>query len=592
VKQAAPTSIESAGKLQIAPGLRLPIDAVTQKLAFLGRTGSGKTYAATKLAELMHDAGAQFIALDPVGVWWGLRLGPDGKSPGLDVPIFGGLHGDISITPDSGKLLADVIVDRGISAVIDVSQFESDAQKARFAAAFGERFFYRKKAAPSAVHIFVEEAQEFVPQNLQRGEEDMLHVWQRMVKLGRNYGIGISLISQRPQEVNKKALNQSECLFVFQLTGVHERKSVKEWITLQGLDGDLNQTLPALTQGTAHVWSPAWLNINSTVKIAERRTYAAGSTPKVGERRAEPKTLTSIDLEQLEASMAETIEKAKADDPRELRKRIRELEAKSQAGTAAKVDPEALRAEYQRGKTDGARLAVKQANAAITSHGNAIVRVALDAIRNAPWPELPVLTIPDAPAVAPPQRAERSVFKPSDKSIAQQQHEYNRKRDREPGSDAQLSKSERKILGALAQYPEGRSKTQVAILTMYSHEGGGFNNALSSLRTKGFITGAPDRLQITPEGMDQAGDVEPLPVGEALLAHWLRQPQLGKAERSILSVVYGAGGRALSKEEIGAATEYEPTGGGFNNALSRLRTLGLIEGKGEIRVSPTLLEGD
>jgi hypothetical protein len=92
--------------------------------------------------------------------------------------------------------------------------------------------------------------------------------------------------------------------------------------------------------------------------------------------------------------------------------------------------------------------------------------------------------------------------------------------------------------------------------------------------------------------MDQAGDVEPLPVGEALLAHWLRQPQLGKAERSILSVVYGAGGRALSKEEIGAATEYEPTGGGFNNALSRLRTLGLIEGKGEIRVSPTLLEGD
>ena len=42
---------------------RLPVDAVTQKLAFLGRTGSGKTYGATKLAELMLGAGAQIVAL-------------------------------------------------------------------------------------------------------------------------------------------------------------------------------------------------------------------------------------------------------------------------------------------------------------------------------------------------------------------------------------------------------------------------------------------------------------------------------------------------------------------------------------------------
>jgi len=45
-----------------------------------------------------------------------------------------------------------------------MSQFESDADKARFAQAFADRFFFRKKAAPSAVHLFIEEAQEFVPQ--------------------------------------------------------------------------------------------------------------------------------------------------------------------------------------------------------------------------------------------------------------------------------------------------------------------------------------------------------------------------------------------------------------------------------------------
>ena len=52
-------------RLRIAEDLSLPIEAVTEKLGFLGRTGSGKTYAAQKLAEEMHRAGAQFIALSP-----------------------------------------------------------------------------------------------------------------------------------------------------------------------------------------------------------------------------------------------------------------------------------------------------------------------------------------------------------------------------------------------------------------------------------------------------------------------------------------------------------------------------------------------
>lgn len=69
--------------LAFAEGLSLPIEAITEKLAFLGRTGQGKSYAAQKLAELMHGAGAQFVVLDPVGNWWGLRLAADGKGPGI-----------------------------------------------------------------------------------------------------------------------------------------------------------------------------------------------------------------------------------------------------------------------------------------------------------------------------------------------------------------------------------------------------------------------------------------------------------------------------------------------------------------------------
>jgi hypothetical protein len=69
--------------LKLADGLTLPLEIVTERSAFIGRTGQGKSYAAQKLAELLHAAGVQFIALDPVGIWWGLRLAANGKDPGL-----------------------------------------------------------------------------------------------------------------------------------------------------------------------------------------------------------------------------------------------------------------------------------------------------------------------------------------------------------------------------------------------------------------------------------------------------------------------------------------------------------------------------
>lgn len=315
----------STHRLHLSDTLRLPIEAVTEKLGFLGRTGSGKTYAAQKLAEEMHAAGAQFVVLDPVGVWWGLRLAGNGKDAGLPIPVFGGLHGDVPLEPTSGGLIADLIVDRAISCVIDVSQFEHDSDKAKFARAFADRFFFRKKASPSAVHIFLEECQEFIPQSPASNETHMLHAFVRLFKIGRNFGIGGSLITQRPQEVSKKVLNLIECLFCFQLTGPHERKAVDTWIADKGIDEDIRGELPKLKVGTAHAWSPAWLGVSEKVAVATKQTFDASSTPKVG-KRAEVRALSPIDMEALRTEMAATIERAKADDPKELHQRIRTLE--------------------------------------------------------------------------------------------------------------------------------------------------------------------------------------------------------------------------------------------------------------------------
>lgn len=98
-----------------------------------------------------------------------------------------------------------------------------------------------------------------------------------------------------------------------------------------------------------------------------------------------------------------------------------------------------------------------------------------------------------------------------------------------------LSSGERRILTALAQYPQGRSKVQVAVLTGYALNGGGFNNYLGGLRSRGMIQGDGDRLTITDAGMQVLGPWEPLPAGSALIDYWCER--LGKAERLILEAL-------------------------------------------------------
>ncbi len=151
-----------------------------------------------------------------------------------------------------------------------------------------------------------------------------------------------------------------------------------------------------------------------------------------------------------------------------------------------------------------------------------------------------------------------------------------------------LSSGERRILTALARYPEGRSKVQVAVLTGYAATGGGFNNYLGALRSRGLLQGDGDRLAITDTGIQMLGSWEPLPMGAALIDYW--RGRWGKAERLILETLTQAYPDALTKEEIAARAGYEPNGGGFNNALSRLRTLELVQGRGELRASDNLFD--
>jgi DNA helicase HerA-like ATPase len=122
--------------IKLSPELELPGDAATQKLAFLARSGAGKTYGAGVFVEQLVAAGNQVVVIDPVGVWWGLRLAADGKRPGIGtIYVFGGQRGDVPLEHAAGELVANLIVDLGISVVLDVSDMTGGEMK-RFMADF------------------------------------------------------------------------------------------------------------------------------------------------------------------------------------------------------------------------------------------------------------------------------------------------------------------------------------------------------------------------------------------------------------------------------------------------------------------------
>ncbi len=548
--------------IRVATSVTLPNDSVTQTFAFLARRGAGKTYGAMKLAEGMLDAGAQVVALDPVGVWYGLRIAKDGKGKGFDIPIFGGMHGDIPLEPGAGALIADLVVDRGISAVLDVSLFHKNERK-QFATSFAEQLFYRKKQCRSPLHLFIEEAQTFVPQRTTRGEARMLGAFEDLVKLGRNLGIGVTLISQRPQAVNKDALNQTEALFVMQTNGAQERKALSDWIVEQGVTTKgIVDELPSLPIGTAYLWSPSWLRKLEKVRIGERKTYDASATPTASQARIEPRPLSKEELAQVEHAMAATIAKAKADDPKELRKQIAELQ-RQVGSTPAVVEkvvervevsvlPDSLAADLRSAAQDVGRLLDRLVGAASQIQ---------DALARLPRPSpAPV----QAPTPVPP--------------VQPQQVEVN------VPTGGSLGKGERATMIAVAQYPDGVGRNELSVLTGYKRSSR--DTYIQRLRNAGYVETSGGVVLPTKAGIDALGsDYQPLPEGEALRHYWLRR--LPEGERAVLGVLIESFPNSVDRASIDNATGYKRSS--RDTYIQRLRSRRLVEVKRDgVRASEKL----
>lgn len=580
--------------LKLSENLELPASAVTQTFAFLGKRGGGKTYAAMKLCELMLEEKAQAVALDPVGVWYGLRVPKIETESAFDVLVFGGFHGDIEINPKAGRIVADIIVERSISAVVDISQF-IHSEQTRFAYDFLTTLFERKKSQPSAVHVFLEEAQEIVPQNVVKGDgfgARMLHAGERLVKLGRNFGIGCSLISQRPQEVNKKVLNQSEVMLAFQMTGLQERKTIAEWVADKGERDDRVSMLPKLAVGEAYVWSPSWLHVADVYRIAEKRTADVSATPEVGGATETVKRLAPVDVEELKSAIAALVEESEAESPKNLKKQIAELKRQLNE----KPIPAATEIVFPEEKIDELKKFIQETEDWITETTNSFYHNFHSEIENKLWalsalvktivplmPEksempkkdsLPVINREKSPKPAPPPSAKSKM-----PALAQ--------------ASQFLSSPQRAILNTLATFAElgiaEVDKSNLAVFAGVSPKSSAFLANLSFLRNSEkkqhnfppLIEYTSGKVRLTDDGRDFALTNLTIDSLDELHKAWISYlpAKQGAMIRNLID--NDALNTYMPRRELAIATHQSETSSAWLANLSALRKFGLIEYSGK-----------
>jgi len=202
----------------------LPMSALDERIAIVGTSGSGKTYAAKGLVERLVDRGGRVCVVDPLGVWWGLRAGADGAAAsGYPVVVFGGRHADVALDEGMGAALGRLVGTHPLACVVDVSDLGGSAARRSFMTAFAEAL-HEANAEP--LHLVLDEADLWAPQRAQPGGQALLGRIEEVVRRGRVRGFVPWLVTQRPAVLHKDVLSQADILVSMKLTASQDREAV------------------------------------------------------------------------------------------------------------------------------------------------------------------------------------------------------------------------------------------------------------------------------------------------------------------------------------------------------------------------------
>ena len=514
--------------LHVSAHLDIPRSFAGRSAFVAGTKGSGKTYTVGVIAEELLAAGLHVLLLDPTGVMWGLRSGADGGPGGYPVIILGGPHGDAPLLPTAGIAVADFIIKSGQSCILDMSGFDSDAAQDRFVEALLSRLYRSKADARENLHIVMDEADMFIPQNPMRGQEHLIHAAKTIVTKGRSRGLGMTMVTQRPQSISKAVIEEADVIFCHRMQGMRAVKAMQAWTDLYA-DKDQAKaffdSLPQLADGECWVWSPKFLAKFERVKIRKKKTFDSSRTPEPGERTRKPKSVAAVDLANLTAEIQAAADEAKANDPRTLKAEIARLKKELESKSTVKPEIREVAVWTDEEKTVMTSMLnyIEELNKDLPLISR-IMRNASTHFGESGTPkhdQTKWKSVPNTVVVNPSPRIAMQPDRNGQVTVT--------------ASEGAIPKGEKAILIACSQYPDGADRSQLTVLTGYKRSSR--DAYIARLKEKGFVTTAGNNVFATESGTVALGDdFEQLPTGEALRLYWMNR--LPEGERKIMCAIF------------------------------------------------------
>jgi hypothetical protein len=563
-------------------------------MAFLGKTGSGKTFAAKGVVETLLATGAQCVIIDPTSAWWGLRLDREGKHPAFDrVIVMGGRHGDIPLNPDPAQAaaVAQLVCEKGLSVVLDTGDM-TVGERTRWGAKFAETM-YRKITGP--LHLIIDEAHEFAPQGSNPSPEAsiMLHAFKQLASGGRSRGVRLMLLTQRPAKLHKDVLTQVETLVAMRLIAPQDRKAVQEWIEGCGDPAQARAVLESLAQlkiGEGWVWSPEIDSAPHRVKFPQIKTFDSSKAP---DGKAREVKLGEVDKDALAKLIEAAGEQIKADDPKHLRAKIAELERALKSG-AKGIDP----AERQR-LADTAKEIEQQQYLQERAQLHERVRIELDAIPGVVGGAF--ATIGKMVERINEAMKSNEIVKPTHDPYKQIYASTNKPRPyvetpnpkpipaQATGAGGQeIQPRHRKLINAIAWFEtmtgENPSRAQVAARAGVSLKSSSFTNDLGAMRSAGLIDYPSEGFVVLTTA---AGKFVDSGVAESI---WLTIPKIVDPRHVDILEALRSCHAPLTRAELADRVGKSESSSAYTNDLGYLRTLKLIEypSKGMVGLSDWL----
>lgn len=540
---------------------------VDSRLLVQANSGGGKSWAIRRLLEQSHGK-IQQLVIDPEGEFATLR-------ERFDYVLAARHGGDTAADPRFARLLAERLLELGVSAILDIYELEAH-QRIRFVKGFLEALVDAPKKLWHPALVVVDEAHVYCPQ---QGDAESARAVIDVCTRGRKRGFAPILATQRLSKLHKDAAAECNNKLIGR-TGldVDVRRAADElgfgkerWRELRELEpGQFFAFGPALSREVAAVRIGP---VQTTHPKAGSRIAAGGPSPTRERIRALLPKLADLpaEVEEREKSMA-TLKRELAEVRRDLAV-ARKGPVPRDTGVGRKEVPVLKDGQLSRLEKLADRLA------AIATTASEASRAIADQVKS--------VTVSGAPArsstptaVVPRRMAPAPAPRPLPRTAGN-------------GAAPHVSGPQQRILDALAWLRalgiDRVDRVRAAMLADQSPRSSGYEKNISTLKNAGLIDyPGPGELELTPAGEAAAAPPE-VPATDAALHEAIRRhvstPQWRILE-ALIDTYPGAMGRESLAERAGASV----LSSGYEKNVSTLRSLGLIDypTRGEVVALPVL----